>query len=125
MNCRQYRNKRKTCENNCGSCELKWPKHILYELITDTIKSTISSTLTEHKVSDVVFQAKPRTKSFRCTGSVLATPLISSAIEGYWDPLHATTCKQAHMHNINSHSIHEGATAYGPLSLAVIQNSHT
>lgn len=72
-------------------------------------QSTVSSTLTAHKVSDVVFQAKPRTKSFRWTGSELATLLISSAIEGYWDPLHATTCKQAHMHSINSHSIHVGS----------------
>lgn len=61
--------------------------------------------LTAHKVSEVVFQAKPRTKSFRRAGSALATLLISSAIKGYWDPLQATTCKQAHTHNVNSHSM--------------------
>lgn len=60
--------------------------------------STSSNSLTAHKVSDVVFHAKPRTKSFRRAGSALATLLISSAIEGYWDPLHARTCKQGNKH---------------------------
>lgn len=55
-------------------------------------QTAISNALTAHKVSEVVFQAKPRTKSFRCTGSELAILLISSAIEGYWDPLYASTC---------------------------------
>jgi hypothetical protein len=63
--------------------------------------SATSNALTAHKVSEVVFQAKPRTKSFRWTGSALARPLISSAIEGYWDPLYASTCKQTHMHSVN------------------------
>lgn len=69
-------------------------------------KQHSSNTLTAHKVSEVVFQAKPRTKSFRWTGSALATLLISSAIEGYWDPLQATTCKQTHMQrSITQHTI--------------------
>ena len=54
--------------------------------------------LTAHNVSEVVFQAKPRTKSFRLTGSALATLFISSAMEGYWDPLYASTC------NANKHT---------------------
>lgn len=64
--------------------------------------------LTAHKVSEVVFHAKPRTKSFRRAGSALATLLISSAIEGYWNPLHARTCKQAHTFNVNPHSTPQG-----------------
>lgn len=69
--------------------------------MTDDTLNTIINALTARKVSEVVFQAKPRTKSFRCTGSALAILLISSAIEGYWDPLYASTCKQTHMHTVN------------------------
>lgn len=32
----------------CYSCELKWPKHILYRLIIDTIQTTISSQQNTH-----------------------------------------------------------------------------
>lgn len=71
-------------------------RHELYDT-----QNTISNALTAHNVSEVVFQAKPRTKSFRWTGSELATLLISSAIEGYWEPLYASTCKQTHMHRVN------------------------
>nr|GMD41706.1 hypothetical protein Iba_chr10bCG2290 [Ipomoea batatas]GMD44641.1 hypothetical protein Iba_chr10dCG2440 [Ipomoea batatas]GMD46385.1 hypothetical protein Iba_chr10eCG2760 [Ipomoea batatas]GMD47918.1 hypothetical protein Iba_chr10fCG1410 [Ipomoea batatas] len=62
-----------------------------------TAPSSISpcSSKASHKVSEEVSQAKPRTKSFRRAGSALATFLISSAIEGYCDPLLArrsTSC---------------------------------
>lgn len=57
-------------------------------------KTSIDNALTAYKVSVVVFQAKPRTNSFRFAGSALATLLISSEIEGYWHPLHD---KQAHI----------------------------
>lgn len=63
--------------------------------------NTIINTLTARKVSEVIFHAKPRTKSFRLAGSALAILFISSAIEGYWDPLYATTCKQTHMLTVN------------------------
>lgn len=46
--------------------------------------------LTAHKVSDVVFHAKPRTNSFLWTGSALARLIISPATGEYVDPLHAT-----------------------------------
>lgn len=78
-------------------------------------QNAISNTLTSHKVSEVVFQAKPRTKSFRCTGSALATPLISSAIEGYWEPLYASTCKQTHMHRVNHTAYNWKQTRHCPL----------
>lgn len=56
----------------------------------DTL-NTITNALTARKVSELVFHAKPRTKSFRWAGSALAILFISSAIEGYWDPLYAST----------------------------------
>lgn len=59
-----------------------WDKH--------DMRNTTGNALTARKVSEEVFQANPRTKSFLWTGSALATPLISSAIEGYWEPLYNT-----------------------------------
>lgn len=71
-----------------------WDKH--------DMQSTTSNALTARKVSEEVFQANPRTKSFRWTGSALATPLISSAIEGYWEPLYAPQhATKHHMHRVN------------------------
>lgn len=80
----------------------------------------INKALTAHKVSVVVFQAKPRTKSFRFAGSALATLLISSAIEGYWHPLHFHTCKQAHI----SSSFHTTLITKILFSLNFIPDTH-
>lgn len=72
------------------------------------MQNTTINALTARKVSEEVFQANPRTKSLRCTGSAVAIPLISSAIEGFWEPLYASTCNQTHMHRVN-HTAHNSS----------------
>jgi hypothetical protein len=63
------------------------------KILKETIYKQMMNALTEYKV----FESKSRTLSFCWVRSTFAKLSISSAIEGYLDPLDmSTTCKQTH-----------------------------